>query len=542
MTEIDSSTSSNHFQRLPDELIGSICDFLPNSDIKNLRLASRFLGQKSRLRISRVFISAHPRNLDVVRAIADHETFRLGIEEIIWDDATLKPIEPFRRENEYRWFDEDEEEGDYGEEDEETIERQEMVKWYGRACLDSVKKAKHRVARVAPRPDTIARQHEIDNAMSYRESFKHFRFLESQQAKILETQADEDVFRHALQRFPRLRRVTVTPAAHGYLFEPLYQTPMIRSLPYGFIYPIPRGWPLRETGQSWPIAPPWTGNDATEEEKNQWRGFRIVTKILAEDDHHISELIFDSHQLGTGINHMALDQPTQEYKDLCKIIERPGFRHIQISLLIGYLRDDGEAEDWDTYRNGYLRNALAGAPNIEHVSLQTDYCNIRETSGGGMDDFVSLFDIFPIDCWTKVRHFGLSGMQVTQENLVSFLAKLPPTLRSVELSFLGFLSEQGHYRGLLEDIRDRLDWRNRPIDERIEIRVNIVYNQRDPGRYVCLDKEVQEYVYGDGPPPFLRGRVGDSCITDGTGTQKDEFNPHWERPYDSPITLRKLGY
>lgn len=40
-----------------------------------------------------------------------------------------------------------------------------------------------------------------------------------------------------------LRRITIAPTAHGSLFLTLYQTPMICSLPYGFNYPIPRGWP-----------------------------------------------------------------------------------------------------------------------------------------------------------------------------------------------------------------------------------------------------------------------------------------------------------
>ncbi|KAJ4245793.1 hypothetical protein NW762_013917 [Fusarium torreyae] len=128
MAQTSSGITPDPFHYLASELFSAICDLLPNSDIKNLRLTSHLLNANSQLRISRVFVSANPRNLDVARAIADHETFRWGIEEIIWDDATLKPIGSFRRENEYRWYDEDEEEGGYGEEDEDAIERQEILK------------------------------------------------------------------------------------------------------------------------------------------------------------------------------------------------------------------------------------------------------------------------------------------------------------------------------------------------------------------------------------------------------------------------------
>jgi transcriptional accessory protein Tex/SPT6 len=36
-----------------------------------------------------VFLSANTRNIDVFRSIAEHETFRKQITEIVWDDARL---------------------------------------------------------------------------------------------------------------------------------------------------------------------------------------------------------------------------------------------------------------------------------------------------------------------------------------------------------------------------------------------------------------------------------------------------------------------
>ncbi|KAJ4201175.1 hypothetical protein NW767_006826 [Fusarium falciforme] len=524
-----SSPSHAPFLSLPNELVGSVCHLLPNSTIKNLRLTCRFFADKAQLRLRRVFISPSLDNLGALRGIADHDTFRRGVEEIIWDDATLKPIQRDEGWNSYGW-DPDAEDSD---EEEEPVSQ-----WFVRLCKTSITHLEERMAR-QNRPDTVARQEELDNAMSFRESLKHYRVLVQQQQDISQKRADEDAFRYALQRFPRLKRVTVTPGTHGFLFEPLYKTPMIRNLPYGFLYPIPRGWQVPRDGVNRDPASPWDGDGASEEDKNQWRGFRIVARILAEEQHHhVSELVFDNNKITTGINHFAFHPPSEEYHNLCTILKRPGFRRFEVSLLVGYLMDE-EADGWDTYRNRDLYKALAGAPDLEHVGLQSDYEEHGPHQGGSMDEFVSLFSVFPIDHWTKLRHFGLSRMQVAQGDLVSFLAKLPSTLQSVELSFLAFIEQQGNYWGLLSDIRDKLGWRHRPVDTRVKICVLITFNQHNRvGRYIRLDKEVQDYIYGSGPPPFgPRGH-----ISRGTGVQEDEFNPHWKRPYEDARVLRSLGY
>ncbi|KAM6532594.1 hypothetical protein FSOLCH5_002018 [Fusarium solani] len=257
------------FLRLPNELVGSICHLLPNSTIKNLRLTCRFLADKSQLRLRRVFISPSLHDLDALRGIADHDKFRHGVEEIIWDDATFKSIQSHEEEYPYDWISSTEEEDEEEDDDEEPVPG-----WFARLCKFNITCLKARM-NGAKRPDTIIRQEELDNAMSLRESFKHYQVLMQQQQDILQIRADEDAFRYALQRFPRLKRVTVTPAAHGFLFEPLYETPMIRNLPYGFLYPIPRGWPAADNNLDREIAEPWDSDDASEVEKEQWHGFRI---------------------------------------------------------------------------------------------------------------------------------------------------------------------------------------------------------------------------------------------------------------------------
>jgi hypothetical protein len=74
---------------LPAEIIIIIASCLPNSGIKTLRLTCKTLCNTVRLRLDRAFLSANPLNITVFRAIADSETFRHGVRELIWDDARL---------------------------------------------------------------------------------------------------------------------------------------------------------------------------------------------------------------------------------------------------------------------------------------------------------------------------------------------------------------------------------------------------------------------------------------------------------------------
>lgn len=79
----------SHLIRLPATTYTFIISHLPNRDIKSLRLTCKFFHGIAPLRFHRVFISAHQRDIQVLYAIADSETFRYGVTELIWDDARL---------------------------------------------------------------------------------------------------------------------------------------------------------------------------------------------------------------------------------------------------------------------------------------------------------------------------------------------------------------------------------------------------------------------------------------------------------------------
>ncbi|KAF4501815.1 hypothetical protein FAGAP_1959 [Fusarium agapanthi] len=520
-------------QALPNELLGSLCGLLCNRDIKSLRLTCRTLGEKSPLRLNRVFISANPRNIEVLLAVANHDVFRHRVKEIIWDDSVLRKI-PIT--DGYGPC------GDSGDENNSDVcdankDKEQISKDFVRLCKDSIGLTQGRIITKNEHQGYNEVQKQVDNLIPTRDSLAYYTGLLNQQRDVLSSNADEEAFRHAIQRFPQLRRVTLTPAAHGFLFIPLYETPMIRAFPSRFVYPIPRAWPCDDIlglGHCPEDCPEGWEN---EDERRQWRGFCIVTKTLADyaDKISISELVVDSHKLPTGIDYTLFDKPNAEYDNLCKILARPGFRRLVLSLTTGY-HANFEAEDLDIYRNGRISSLLAQATDLEEVVLQ-----INDGLGSwfcDMEDYLSLFDIFPVGSLSnaKLRHFGLSGSQVKQDDLISFLGQLPSTLKSVDLSFLSLVRDHGNHATMLADIRDKLGWRHRPASQRVKVSISMIQNQRFKGRYICLDKEVQEYIYGDGPSPF-HAREGRNVahVPRGTGIVYDEFDPSFATPYGTSI-------
>lgn len=509
-------------------------------------MTCRFVRDTVHLRLGRVFISANRRDIEVLRDIADHENFRQNITEIIWDDTRLlkgpDQAVPGFSEDENEDEEEEEEEGD-----DDTVEPLAgCPRWFARARAENIFILNARKSIDIDRPDHVAREKQVNAQMSISASWAYQQDLLQQQDGILAAETDRDALQYALQRFPSLRKITITPSAHGFLFMPLYETPMIRSLPYGFNYPLPRGWPTAEEGYSEPEALPW--HDGSELMKQQWRGFRIVTRMLAQDgvEHHISDLILDVHQLNTGLNCRIFDRPCQEYHDLLTLIRRPDFRRFDLSLLVGRQEDDG----WSSFRSGHLRHALSKATNLEHICLHTsgipdpDGLAQHRPSGGSIAHFNPLHTIFPVDKWPRLRHFGLSNFLVTQDDVMSFLSTLPETVKSVELSFLHFLDQGGNYGGLLCDMRDKLGWRGRTPGERPRVIIGVdILGQRRDGRGVWVNDEVEAFLYGDKRNPFgnQRGEFM-QFILDGVGTERDAFNPAHERPNLQPEELQQLGY
>ncbi|KAL2819836.1 hypothetical protein BDW59DRAFT_151169 [Aspergillus cavernicola] len=499
------------FADFPVEIIQIIASYLPNSGIKTLRLTCHTLCNTVCLRLDRAFLSANPLNIAVFRAIADSETFRHGIKEIIWDDARFikAPLGEFHiaDEREDLWI------------DEETG----CPEWFVDACKENregleMRKYPHSDQGHVEQLALVEEQAAAELPLKI--SWQYYQNLLQQQEDMIIFNMDAEALEYGVRRFPALKRVTVTPAAHGWIFTPLYKTPMIRAFPKGFNYPIPRGWPDIPEGTYKPEATPWE-DEATQKD---YRGFGIVMRALASYiDHHVSELIITANTLQTGLNCRVLETPNTQYTDFATILRKPGFTRLDLSLLVR----GQERTGWPVYRNGYLRRALDGAHSLEHISLST---NVDEDpasdstipgSAGGRDQLVPLRAIFPVNTWKSLRHFSLSGFLVDKDDIISFLSALPPTLRSVHLGFLYFVDHGGSYRELLIDMRDKLDWRTRDPADRPVVSLAKPTFYKQIGHAVWLDNEVREFLYGEGENPFYGGGIA----VDDNGVIRDAFLP-----------------
>ncbi|KAH0432157.1 hypothetical protein CcaCcLH18_06655 [Colletotrichum camelliae] len=555
----------------PFEIAALVFSHLDNSDIKNLRLSCKKLANLAspHLRFKRVFIGASPLNVEVFRAVAEHEIFRRDIREIVWDESRYETPGP--RDHRYRgdWdiFDEGSESerssDEEGDEDSPRIKRPRGIPcWFYRCYHATIEKLEDRRGDDAETlPQDAETSQQLDAGMPLQDAYAHYLKLLDEQEQVLSTSADVAALEWALgnDRFPDLERVTVTPAAHGMLFNPLYPTPAIRALPYGFIYPLPRGWPTPLDGEefyewNWEdkiikTSPMEHPTETYMVVKDKWRGFRHVVRILAQPTSTtIKELIFDGNQINTGLSCGIFYAPESrvdavEYNNLVAVIKKPGFTTLKLNLMM----DAQGYNDYPAFRNGRLKQALDA--DLRHFTLETDAEDNPERAYYGpysrTDHFIPLRSIFPIETWKNLAHFGLSRFLVKQQDLLDFLTALPQTLRSVELSFLWFLKDSGNYRELLFGIRDTLDWQRRATRPRLLIRDECEF-QALPGRAVWLEDDLDEFLYNDGENPYAFPSMPAQMIIGpsntwlstprldrgrGIGTQKDAFDPRYERPY-----------
>ncbi|XHG02546.1 hypothetical protein AWENTII_005893 [Aspergillus wentii] len=468
--------------------------------------------------------------IQVFRAIADHKIFHRKVTEIIWDDA--------------RFIKTPDLEGIHPSELDPVLgmdSNEGCPYWFVKECKKNITNLKYRKGQDVERPDHIARADQVAAQPSLRVCWQYYQNLLQQQEDVLVFKSDVDAFIYGLKRFPALKRVTITPAAHGWLFAPLYATPMIRAFPYGFNYPIPRGWPTSEDAQTPPYAYSW--QDMNEEMKDQWRGFRIVTRVLAEQEHNITELICNVNQLPTGLNCTMFDYPCEEYDKLASLLKRPGFSHLDLPMIVR----GKETVPWPLLRNGcLLRQALSEVKDIEYLRLWTsaepdaiDYA-ILMNGIGSLHRFIPLQTFLPVGKWSKLRHFGLSRFPVIQSDLVSVLTALPETTRTIELGFLYFIHYGGSYYGLLTEIRDKFRWHERDVAARPKLIIGVPTNTPHVGVGTWIENEVHNFLYKFGPNPFF-----DHCsdyIECGVGVERDSFEPKHERPNAEYSTLVQMGY
>ncbi|KAL5347109.1 hypothetical protein ACLOAV_008252 [Pseudogymnoascus australis] len=522
--------------RLPPEIVKTIVDQVPNSTIKNLRLTCRFYLETVALRLDRVFISANPRNVEVFTAIANHEVFRNKITEIIWDDALLyvRPVAPDAAEAYYYGSDDDYQ--DYAEEKDDACDkngidwRGDVPGWFRKACRSNVYFLSGRCNDDLDRPSLVAREQEASEQMPMEASWAYYQQLVQQQRDVLDSKAHIIALEKHIGSFPALQRIVITPAAHGWIYNPLYETPMIRAFPRGFNHYIPRTWPLPDN--TVPECNEW------DEDGSDWQGFRTVTRVLAEgrDFGRVVDLRIDVHELETGLNSRVFEKENRTLNNFEAVLARPDFTHLQLDLMV-----DTFYRQADVYRSGLLKHALARAScgqGLKYLHLRTNV----DTYEADIDWYVPLTTIFTPTSFSRVEHFGLARFYVEQDDLLELLASLPKTLRSVELSEIQFMDSKDSYRTLLWAIRDTLDWKER--NPRPTLVVSTDLPNPNPGRAIWLEHELYSFLYEDGSNPFGNDPEtrAPSVIRFGFGWEKDCFDPDHKRPHVDSYDLADMGY
>ncbi|EHK47027.1 hypothetical protein TRIATDRAFT_291272 [Trichoderma atroviride IMI 206040] len=480
--------------RVPWELVEDIVSYLDNRSIKSLRLTCRLFASL-KLRINRVFLSPYSIDIQTFYDIAASDVYRPDIVEVVFDDAFLGY--PLEDDDSYDTLP-----------DSDSMYMSTDPIWLQLERNENVRQSIRRFGNDAGRlPKRLRKIQRAGAKLTVEDVSQFWLKLEKDQMNNISMGADVKAFRYALHHLPALRTVTVTPATHGFIFSPLYQTPLIRSIPMGMNYPLPQPW---------------------EKEKAIWRGYNMVTKTLAEENvhHHVSEFSVDAHYLHTGLSCRLFDEESEEYDDFRTILQQPNFKKLHLSLLVA--GQENVNIRWPSFRTNLLRNAIAEAMQLEHFSMETDW---------DMDRIVqppTLRTFLPIEGWANLKHFRLWNFPLRSADLILTLSRLPG-LQSIELGFLD-LFEQDNHHDLLNAMRDTLKLHKRPVPPRVRLGImvpDVTYGRSEylRGRAIWLDKEVEAFLYRDAENLFEPGR---DTLARVMGVVRDAFDPTYEKPYAPP--------
>jgi len=113
---------------------------------------------------------------------------------------------------------------------------------------------------------------------------------------------------------------------------------------------------------------------------------------------------------------------------------------------------------------------------------------------------------------------------------MTFITVLPPTLESLELSFLSFLPLEGNYGNLLQDMRDNLGWRERPAGNRPKLIMFVVETElTTDGAAIDVSHAAMDYMYNHGENPFVEEQIME--VEEGKGTLVDFLDPMYDEEW-----------
>lgn len=117
------------------------------------------------------------------------------------------------------------------------------------------------------------------------------------------------------------------------------------------------------------------------------------------------------------------------------------------------------------------------------------------------------------------------------------MEKLPPSLRSIELSDMAFV-EKG-YAKLLGEMRDKSVWQSRPLAERPKLEIK-VHRRHGPilTYYVSVGSAAGRFLYGDAGGleeslnPFGDDESSNNAVEGRGAMDRTYFDTSFERPHD----------
>lgn len=93
----------------------------------------------------------------------------------------------------------------------------------------------------------------------------------------------------------------------------------------------PRGWPTPKGEEDVHEVSPWED----EKKRGRWRGFcAVVRELASQHEHSVTEFCININYLNTGVNFRIFEEPSEDYENLVRLLQRPGFSRIDLGLLV----------------------------------------------------------------------------------------------------------------------------------------------------------------------------------------------------------------
>ncbi|KAK2813003.1 hypothetical protein FQN50_001025 [Emmonsiellopsis sp. PD_5] len=505
------------FTRLSNELLYTIFDNLPNSDIKNIRLTSKFLYIVTPLKLDRVFLSSFRKDIDTLRSIAAHPVYSRQIKEIVWDDTRLEV--PRLESAEY-------------------VQKQAMILDSAQSLLDNLVAS---AATSMEQQDYLRHDYLVtvyDRLVRWDRGFFLLIRLREEQQSIIDSYEDIETFRFALTAFPHLRRVTI--AGHWYRQDGQphrFLTPLMRSLP---------SW-LRDT---WPHC---CLEDSSRFKRCPHYGrvepvpriYHAAIRELCKSTRLISEFVVDPPGQGVCIydNFDILSRPNEDFSTF---IQRHPLTTLEYTLDLY----NPTRTHWSFHRNrnhlnshwskilnhGLLKANLSCLDQLEHFTLSsnwrsTNYCHVRDT--------LRLTNLLPAGCWPNLRSFSLCRFPLRLDELIQFLSALPTPLLSLKLSLV-FFPEMA-WEQALPILGSSLGWDSNPYTMP---KFTVELHAREHGtRIIVLQDELRRFFEGTAANPFAPvpqywdSRFGtyilskDTQVLKGFGRVRCEIDKSYDMPW-----------